>query len=506
MSDWSSGYVTSVEYVTACYPDQAPIHLKLMALLQGVEPPMPRGRPAYCELGCGQGLTAILIALTNPDTDVHAIDFMPAQIARAKAMAADFGLDNVHFYEASFADLAEGKGPALPGFDYVTMHGVYSWISRDNQKAIVKFLAEKLNPGGLTYTSYNALPGWSHGIPVQRLLLEYAGLARGPAEARVTEGFEFMRQLFEAKATHLVDNDLAQEQLAKPPRNAAYLAHEYLNEYWRPLFFADVARDFAEAKLEYAGTARPIDVLDQLSLSDEQRALIDRIPDPIVAETFRDYCRMRTFRADIHVKGARRLTPAQRETRLAAVPLALTVGAADFRYDIDLPHKNVHLPDETFRPLVEALAEQGPTPLGALMRQPGYAGQPIQSMTGTIATLLMSRQVAAALPFDDAAALARCRRANRYFAERSMELETRQGVPVATPVLRNAHHLDSVDVIAVHLINNLADTDDISIARRLIEFARAGGDQGPDDSEAERRLATMIADRRRIWRHMGLMD
>ncbi len=46
MSDWSGGYVTSVEYVTACIPEQGPIHLDLVALLSCVEPPQPRaGRP-----------------------------------------------------------------------------------------------------------------------------------------------------------------------------------------------------------------------------------------------------------------------------------------------------------------------------------------------------------------------------------------------------------------------------------------------------------------------------
>ncbi|RJF88320.1 class I SAM-dependent methyltransferase [Oleomonas cavernae] len=180
MSDWSAGYVTSIEYVTACYPEQGPNHLDLMALLHAVEPPMPHGRISYCELGAGQGMTATMIAATNPDIDVHAIDFMPAQVARARDFAAGLGIDNVSFHEASFDDLAAGRGPALPNFDYVTMHGVYSWISRENQEAIIRLLATKLNPGGLVYTSYNAMPGWGSGFAIQRLLSEVAGLSAGP--------------------------------------------------------------------------------------------------------------------------------------------------------------------------------------------------------------------------------------------------------------------------------------------------------------------------------------
>ena len=37
--------------------------------------------------------------------------------------------------------------------------------------------------------------------------------------------------------------------------HGAYLAHEYLNEYWNALYHADVARDLSAAKLEFVGSA-----------------------------------------------------------------------------------------------------------------------------------------------------------------------------------------------------------------------------------------------------------
>lgn len=510
MSEWSGGYVTSVEYVTACIPEQGPIHLDLIALLNCVEPPQPRGRVSYCELGAGQGLTAALIAATNPDIDVHAIDFMPAQVARARDFAAAVGIENVTFHEASFAELVNGRGPALPMFDYVTMHGVYSWISRENQLAIVDFLGRRLNPGGLVYTSYNALPGWGPGITVQRLLAEMAGLNHGGPARQVGEAFDVMKRLFDAGAPQLTTNELARSLVTGGRSHPSYLAHEYLNQYWKPLFFADVARDYGDAKLEYVGPAKPIEMFDSLMMTEDQMALANAIPDPIVAETVRDYCRMRSFRADIHVKGLRRMSPRERDARLMAVPLALVGGPADFPYEIKLSVGVANLREAVYRPIVEALAQGGMATLGELLGSPGWPGAPPHSIVETFGMLLASRCAVAAVPVDDQAAMARARLANRHAAYRRRELETRDGVPVALPAARNAGHLPALDVVAADMINRVPGINDAALAGTLARLVAEGELQAPGDDlspeQVEARIAAQVADRRRIWRHLGLID
>jgi len=74
------------------------------------------------ELGCGQGYTANLIAAANPAVDYAAIDFNPAHIAGASALAALAGTKNARFGEALFAEFAEdnGEGP----FDIIGLQGV----------------------------------------------------------------------------------------------------------------------------------------------------------------------------------------------------------------------------------------------------------------------------------------------------------------------------------------------------------------------------------------------
>jgi SAM-dependent methyltransferase len=144
--NWSSGYVSDVEYLPGLYVEQAPGHVILTCLLNGIAPPRLGPDFTYCELGCGQGVTALVIAAANPGIQVVATDFNPAHIARARDAAAMAGIDNITFLELSFADMAQGQG--LPDFDMVTLHGVWSWIGAADRAHIAAFLSRRLKPGG----------------------------------------------------------------------------------------------------------------------------------------------------------------------------------------------------------------------------------------------------------------------------------------------------------------------------------------------------------------------
>src|SRR5262245_18346022 len=83
MNQWSGGYVIDIEYVEAFFPQQSPQSMALALTLNGLEPPDFSGAFSYCELGCGRGLTSLILAAANPDAEFHAVDFNPAHIARA---------------------------------------------------------------------------------------------------------------------------------------------------------------------------------------------------------------------------------------------------------------------------------------------------------------------------------------------------------------------------------------------------------------------------------------
>ena len=119
MDTWGQGYVTDLEYIAGFYPEQAPVMLRLACLLNGIEAPSIEEGFTYCELGCGVGVTALVLAASNPAARFVAVDFNPAHILQARAIARAAGLSNIEFLEHSFEELAEGQTVVLPQFAFL---------------------------------------------------------------------------------------------------------------------------------------------------------------------------------------------------------------------------------------------------------------------------------------------------------------------------------------------------------------------------------------------------
>ena len=175
MSNWGGGYVTDVSYLPGYYRHQSPLHLHLACLLGGIcAPDLGPGMPlCYLELGCGHGFGALALAVCNPSWRVTGIDFNPAHIAAARALAAGAGITNARFIEADLATLADDpRAREIPEADFATLHGLWSWVTDPVRAGIVRLLAAKVRPGGVVQVSYNALPAWQGALGMQRLLRE----------------------------------------------------------------------------------------------------------------------------------------------------------------------------------------------------------------------------------------------------------------------------------------------------------------------------------------------
>ncbi|MBN9068277.1 MAG: methyltransferase regulatory domain-containing protein, partial [Rhizobiales bacterium] len=259
-------------------------------------PPVEPGEPfRYCELGCGVGKSAATVAATSPHAEVWGIDFNPAHIARGRRLSKEGGLDNLHLEDWTFADLAGAHSAALPRFHYIALHGVWSWISPENQRHIVDFIDAHLDPGGLVYITYNALPGWNNVAPMQRILRSLALQRDGHSDDRVAAALGLVRQMADAGAGALLPEQLSRLEEMSRKDDVAYVAHEYLNEHWRPCYQMDVAKALAPARLTFVGSANIFDNYPDVCLTKEQRELIDSSPLDL-QETMRDFFMERTFR------------------------------------------------------------------------------------------------------------------------------------------------------------------------------------------------------------------
>ncbi len=374
MNDWSAGYVTEVEYTHGFYRELVPQYLALAALAHGTVAPGLGSKPIrVLELGCGQGLSANLIAAANPHIDYTAIDFNPAHIAGAQGLASIAGTPNVHFLEASFEDVAADD--ALGRFDVITLHGIYTWVSAENRAHIIKIARDKLKPGGLLYLSYNTYPGWTPVLPIRRMFTDTAAAHPAvPIFERLDESLRLFNRLAEVGARYIATTPGLVERIQRvqtQPRN--YVAHEYLNGDWTIFHFADVASDMAAAKLGYVASAHLLDQIDAVNLTAEQSALLAEMKDPVRREGLRDLIVNQQFRRDIFMRGAVPLP--QHEAR--EVWLELRFGLSTVRANV--PQKvtatlgEANLQAEVYEPLLDALA-RGPRTVRQLIEDSKVAG------------------------------------------------------------------------------------------------------------------------------------
>jgi SAM-dependent methyltransferase len=376
MSDlWSEGYVTGVGYTYGYYRETSPVYQRFCLLLRGLARDSPNDRAAHCELGFGQGVSVNINAAANPGQYI-ATDFNPAHAAHARGLASHAGL-NLRLYDDSFEQLLARDD--LPQFDSISLHGVWSWVSRDNHRVITRFAARYLKPGGLFYISYNCFPGWAPAHPLRQLFALHDRYASGPADIaqRIEAALKFSGALLAAgplfaRATAGLDERL--KLISGQSRD--YLAHEYFNRDWNCMYFTDVADALAEAKLEFASTAEPLDAVDAINLTAEGIAFLNSIEHPIQREQVRDYFVNQQFRKDLYLRGARRLGPAEQREQTLATRIVLLRPVDAIPMTVVTMQGEATLDTGIFRPLIDELAarDYAPKSFGDIMPAlPGFA-------------------------------------------------------------------------------------------------------------------------------------
>ncbi|MCM0019927.1 MAG: class I SAM-dependent methyltransferase, partial [Tagaea sp.] len=410
--EWSAGYVVDVAYVFAYEPELNPLAATFALTAAGYAvPEIERA----CELGFGQGLNVNLHAAAG-SAAWYGTDFAPAQADFARETAAAAG-SAAHLSDESFEAFCARAD--LPEFDFIGMHGVWSWVSEANRAAIAGLLARKLRPGGILYVGYNTLPGWSDMVPLRALLAEHMRTQAAPgagSAGRFDGALAFAERLLAADPVFAAANPMARARVARMKTlDRRYLAHEYLNREWRPMDFAEMAARMAACKLDFAAPAHPIDAIDELNLTGPQRALLAEIADPAFRESVRDFCLNRQFRKDYWIKGARRIAPIERLERLRARRVVLTWPRAAVSLTAKGALGTATMQAAIYGPLLDALADHRPRTLGEL--EAALAPKGVSFSQLVQAALVLGADGAVRPAQDDAAidaAAARAARLNRH--------------------------------------------------------------------------------------------
>ena len=363
MNDWTAGYVADIGYTFGYYQELNPMRVKLAFLNAGLSSPEMGNA---CELGFGQGMSVNMHAAASI-TQWAGTDFNPSQAGFAQELSTTSG-SCAKLYDEAFADFA--NRPDLPDFDYIGLHGIWSWISDENRSVIVNFIRRKLKVGGVLYISYNTQPGWAAFAPMRHLMTEHVdiiGVEGHGIVSRINGAIDFTEKLLATNPSYARANPQIADRINKiKDQNRHYLAHEYFNRDWHPMHFATMADWLKPAKLSYACSAHYLDHIEAINLTPDQQTFLSDIPDIMFRESTRDFMVNQQFRRDYWVKGARKLSQLEQSEAVRAHRVMLIVQRSDVTLKVTGSLSEATMSEDIYNPILDMLADHKPKTLGQM--------------------------------------------------------------------------------------------------------------------------------------------
>ena len=348
----ASGYATDALYPDTYFRELSPVWLNYVAALGGGQP-RPLDRPfTYLELGCGLGSSAVTHASQYRHGEFHACDFNSRHIEAGRGRAAQARLTNIEFHPESFAALAQRQ---LPQFDFIVLHGVYSWVDASVRTTIRQAIQQRSKPGALVYVSYNCLPGWAVEAPLRTLLLELTRAQTGKSAVEQLKALSLSKlRYFESYP----QTGAAIESFLRSPEG--YLEHEFLEVAWEPRYSIDVADEMTQIGLSYLGSATLADNHPALVMDERAAQAVAELATQRQRILAADFAVNRRFRRDVFVSGARTETGAG---VLNAVLIGCPAGPESLGTEVRIP-RGVLKFQQDFIDALAGLVSRGPISLG----------------------------------------------------------------------------------------------------------------------------------------------
>jgi SAM-dependent methyltransferase len=436
---WHDGYVVDAPYTEPVTTDLSPAHLSLISVLRG-QPPLDRSRTlSWVELGSGNGLHCCAVAAANADVEVWGCDINPAHVERARSLATRAQLDNCTFDLASFAEVATDPSLGPDEVDVIVIHGVYSWISPENQRHIAEFIRRRLRPGGLVHVGYEVSTGWAAMVPIAEALRLAASASGRRSDLAFPAAAAALHELAEQGAASFPLPPFEAGQFAGLREcDPSYGAHEYLSGHFRPLMFDSVAAAMRSAGCTYLGGIEPVDHLAQYSAPPALLHLLGDTEDSVTRGMLRDLIVQRPLRRDVYRRGLATTTVREHERRLhdlVVVGLGRTLDDGD---TVWVPVGSVTLDPSFHAPLLDVLAE---SPLGLRGIMAVHPGTDLGDAAVALALLVQGGYATPVLETaPDPRATASSRRFNQVLADEQAD-GSDHGI-LASPIATGAISVD----------------------------------------------------------------
>ena len=282
-----------------------PALLEAQGKLYGLTPKDSR-KARVLELGSSFGGNIITQALYNPEAEFVGVDLTAEQVKKGNEVIEKIGLKNIKLIEKNILDINEDFGK----FDYIIVHGVFSWVPDIVKEKIIKICNENLTEEGIAYISYNTYPGWKEADKIREMML-YANkyfpevsqgdkVQRGKAFISiVAEQMKIYTDVAEKKGDFIkqIEGILNMQDY--------YVGHEQLENINDPMYLHEFVDMLRKENLQYIS-----DVGLRLSIASVYNdSTIEKLQqlsqgDPVIKEQCLDYILDTKFRRSLICKGS----------------------------------------------------------------------------------------------------------------------------------------------------------------------------------------------------------
>lgn len=294
-----------IPYESMSYPQTHPSHLYTVATLFGLKPPDFR-KARVLEIGCAAGGNILPLALNYPKASFTGIDLSGEQIAHAERQKAALKVKNIEFRQEDILafDLKKEKGR----YDYIIVHGIFSWVPEPVRNAVLDICREALSDDGLAVVSYNTLPGWNAVRSLREMML-YHGNRFQKNEEKIVQSRALLEFLLEA----IPESNAAYRGVIEAERKLlqtvpdSYIFHDHLEDVNAQFYLHDFVRMADERDLSYVGDVA-VSTMFVGNMPAKALERLQAVDDVVAQEQYMDFVNNRRFRSTILCKKGRKLS------------------------------------------------------------------------------------------------------------------------------------------------------------------------------------------------------
>ncbi|MEA3208191.1 MAG: hypothetical protein QOE70_1248 [Chthoniobacter sp.] len=291
----------------------APDRLAAVAAMFGLTAPDP-ATARVLELGCSDGGNIVPLALVTPRAQFLGVDFARPAVARGEQGIRDLKLSNVELRALDVRDFPADAGT----FDYIIVHGVFSWVPAEIRAAILALVGRHLAADGVAYVDYNAQPGSQLRFLFREAMRFHVQRFTEPQQ-RIDQARSLIKLIVESAPANSLYRAAAEAVLDRILRTRdSTIFHEDLSEFNEPLYFRDFIAAAAAHDLQFLAEA-DVSEMNDAFLPPPARERLAGLRNLVDKEQYLDILRDRGFRQTLLCRSGRRIQRALDGSTLEAL-------------------------------------------------------------------------------------------------------------------------------------------------------------------------------------------